>query len=50
LGLAIASRIIAEHFGTIRVEDNLPSGARFLIRFPAAETVATQVPAGNPAA
>jgi nitrogen fixation/metabolism regulation signal transduction histidine kinase len=50
LGLAIASRIIAEHFGTIRVEDNLPSGARFLIRFPAAETLATQVPAGNPAA
>jgi nitrogen fixation/metabolism regulation signal transduction histidine kinase len=50
LGLAIASRIIAEHFGTIRVEDNLPSGARFLIRFPAAETVAAQVPAGNPAA
>jgi two-component system, NtrC family, nitrogen regulation sensor histidine kinase NtrY len=49
LGLAIASRIIAEHNGTIRVEDNLPSGARFLIRFPAAEVVATQTPAGNPA-
>ncbi|HXN99734.1 MAG TPA: ATP-binding protein [Candidatus Acidoferrales bacterium] len=49
LGLAIASRIIAEHNGTIRVEDNLPSGARFLIRFPAAEVVATQTPAANPA-
>jgi two-component system, NtrC family, nitrogen regulation sensor histidine kinase NtrY len=49
LGLAIASRIIAEHNGTIRVEDNLPSGARFLIRFPAAEVVAIQTPAANPA-
>jgi two-component system, NtrC family, nitrogen regulation sensor histidine kinase NtrY len=49
LGLAIASRIIAEHNGTIRVEDNLPSGARFVIRFPAAEVVATQTPAANPA-
>jgi two-component system nitrogen regulation sensor histidine kinase NtrY len=49
LGLAIASRIIAEHNGTIRVEDNLPSGARFLIRFPAAEVVAAQTPAANPA-
>ncbi|HKV06113.1 MAG TPA: ATP-binding protein [Candidatus Acidoferrales bacterium] len=37
LGLAIANRIIAEHNGTIRVEDNFPAGARFVIRFPAAE-------------
>ena len=40
LGLAIASRIVAEHNGTIRAEDNLPMGARFLIRFPAVETLA----------
>ena len=38
LGLAIASRIVAEHNGTIRVEDNNPIGARFLIRFPSAES------------
>jgi two-component system nitrogen regulation sensor histidine kinase NtrY len=37
LGLAIASRIIEDHHGTLRVEDNLPSGARFIIRLPAAE-------------
>ena len=43
LGLAIASRIISEHNGTIRVEDNFPAGTRFLIRFPAAEV--TTVPA-----
>jgi len=43
LGLAIASRIVAEHNGTIRVEDNVPVGARFVIRFPAAEApVSTQ--------
>lgn len=40
LGLAVASRIIAEHNGTIRVEDNLPSGTRILIRFPAVDAVA----------
>lgn len=37
LGLAISSRIIAEHGGSIRVEDNFPRGARFVIRLPAAE-------------
>ena len=36
LGLAIANRIVAEHHGTIRVEDNQPFGTRFLIRLPAA--------------
>src|ERR1700739_5107351 len=41
LGVAIASRIVAEHNGTIRVEDNVPTGTRFLIRFPAAEVAAT---------
>jgi len=37
LGLAIAARIIAEHGGSIQVEDNLPEGARFLIELPVAE-------------
>ena len=37
LGLAIVSRIVAEHNGTIRVEDNQPTGTRFIIRFPALE-------------
>jgi two-component system, NtrC family, nitrogen regulation sensor histidine kinase NtrY len=39
LGLAIASRIVSEHHGTIRLEDNLPAGAKFVLRFPAAEIV-----------
>jgi len=37
LGLAIAARIIAEHGGTIRVKDNFPVGACFVIELPAAE-------------
>ena len=45
LGLAIASRIISEHHATIRVEDNLPVGTRFVIRFPATE-VAKEVASG----
>lgn len=35
LGLAIVSNIVSEHRGTIRVEDNLPAGARFIIELPA---------------
>jgi PAS domain S-box-containing protein len=37
LGLAIAARIIAEHGGSIHVEDNLPAGSRFLVELPVAE-------------
>jgi len=37
LGLAIAARIIAEHGGSLRVEDNRPVGSRFLIELPVAE-------------
>ena len=37
LGLAIAARIIAEHGGSLRVEDNRPVGTRFLIELPVAE-------------
>jgi len=36
LGLAIVSHIVAEHNGTIRVEDNQPVGARFIVDVPAA--------------
>ncbi len=34
LGLAIVSRIVHEHQGTIRVEDNVPRGARFVVELP----------------
>ncbi|MCX6618781.1 MAG: ATP-binding protein [Acidobacteria bacterium] len=34
LGLAIVSRIIAEHNGSIRVEENQPVGARFIMELP----------------
>ncbi len=45
LGLAIASRVIAEHHGIIRAEDNLPTGARFVIELPAAEVAPVSVAA-----
>jgi two-component system nitrogen regulation sensor histidine kinase NtrY len=35
LGLSIASQIIREHSGTIRVENNAPTGAKFIIQLPA---------------
>jgi PAS domain S-box-containing protein len=37
LGLAIAARIISEHGGSLRMEDNQPRGSRFLIELPIAE-------------
>ncbi len=46
LGLAIVSRIVAEHQGSIRVEDNHPRGARFVVEIP---TVESRVAAGMPA-
>jgi signal transduction histidine kinase len=39
LGLAIVNRIIEEHHGAVRVEENSPVGARFVVELP----VATQV-------
>jgi nitrogen fixation/metabolism regulation signal transduction histidine kinase len=41
LGLAIAARIISEHGGSLRVEDNRPVGSRFLIELPVAEASTT---------
>jgi two-component system nitrogen regulation sensor histidine kinase NtrY len=35
LGLAIVSRIVQEHLGSIRAEDNVPRGARFVVELPA---------------
>jgi two-component system nitrogen regulation sensor histidine kinase NtrY len=43
LGLAIAARIIAEHGGTIYVEDNFPAGSRFLIELPVADLASAAV-------
>jgi PAS domain S-box-containing protein len=34
LGLAIVSRIVAEHQGRIRVQENLPCGAKFIVELP----------------
>ena len=38
LGLAIVQRIVVEHHGSIRVEDNVGGGARFIIEIPGVET------------
>lgn len=37
LGLAIVNRIIEDHHGSIRVEENKPAGARFIVELPLAE-------------
>jgi PAS domain S-box-containing protein len=48
LGLAIVSHILSDHHATIRVEDNLPVGARFIIEFPALAGWEAEVkPAGS---
>jgi signal transduction histidine kinase len=36
LGLAIVARILEDHGGTIRVEENDPVGTRFLVELPVA--------------
>jgi two-component system nitrogen regulation sensor histidine kinase NtrY len=35
LGLPIVNQIVTDHGGTIRVEDHLPQGSRFVIELPA---------------
>jgi two-component system, NtrC family, nitrogen regulation sensor histidine kinase NtrY len=37
LGLAIVSHIVAEHNGHVRVEENQPRGARFVVELPSAK-------------
>jgi len=34
LGLSIVSRIVSDHHGSIRVEENRPKGAKFIIELP----------------
>jgi PAS domain S-box-containing protein len=43
LGLAIAARIVAEHGGGIRVEDNSPAGSRFILELPVSDAVPHQL-------
>jgi hypothetical protein len=38
LGLSIVAKIVQDHGGSIRVENNIPAGARFMIELPLAET------------
>ena len=46
LGLAIVNRIVSEHNGTIRVEENLPLGTKFIIELPVEHApAATATPA-----
>lgn len=40
LGLAIAAKIVQDHHGAIRAEQNSPAGARFIIELPLADTKA----------
>ncbi len=52
LGLAIVKRILADHDATIRVEDNVPAGARFVVDLPVristeAEAKAAEMPAAE---
>jgi PAS domain S-box-containing protein len=42
LGLAIVSHILADHNASIRVEDNLPVGARFIVELPALTSSETE--------
>ena len=46
LGLAIISHIVKEHSGRVRVEDNYPAGARFLVEL---NTVSAVDPTTSPA-
>jgi PAS domain S-box-containing protein len=47
LGLAIVNRILADHAATIRVEDNVPSGARFIVEVPTLARPEEPVPAAE---
>jgi hypothetical protein len=43
LGLSIVSRIVEDHHGSIRIEENHPVGSRFIVELPV-------VPESSPAA
>jgi two-component system nitrogen regulation sensor histidine kinase NtrY len=40
LGLPIVNEIVTEHGGTIRMEDNVPRGSRFILELPVTRTAA----------
>jgi signal transduction histidine kinase len=42
LGLSIAAKILQEHQGTIRVEKNLPAGAKFIVELRPASIAETE--------
>ena len=44
LGLAIVQRIIEDHNGYIRVQDNEPQGTKFIIELPGGASLRAQVP------
>ena len=46
LGLSIAAKIIQEHQGAIRAEQNTPQGARFVLELPLAESPALNASGG----
>jgi two-component system, NtrC family, nitrogen regulation sensor histidine kinase NtrY len=47
LGLSIVAKIVQDHGGSIRVENNVPAGARFIIELPLAETNGSDHPAAT---
>lgn len=47
LGLAIAAKIVQEHQGAIRAEQNQPTGARFILELPFAEEETAEAAAGG---
>jgi len=47
LGLAIVRRIVEDHHGTIRAEENKPSGAKFIVELPLAERMSSAAEARN---
>ncbi len=46
LGLAIVNRIVEDHHGSIRVEENAPIGSRFIVELPVAASMST-LPSGR---
>ncbi len=43
LGLSIVAKIVQDHGGSIRAENNTPAGARFIIELPLADPIAAEV-------
>ena len=39
LGLAIVNRIVIDHNGSIKVQDNYPKGTSFIIHLPYSQTI-----------